>query len=259
MAELVDAAGLGPVGLRLLEVRVLSPASSRTLAPGPGVQDERPTCRSCLHEIPISAWRHCGRGRCSYRSRRVRRARARPRRRVDCPFFDYRVYYALVIVAVALTIGRAVASPLHRGAWVALAAAVSSYATAEFLWLFLYSSADSAPYPSIADAFYLGFYPASYVGLILLLRARLRSLTPGVWVDGVTAAFAVGAVGSAVVVGVVLQATVGTASVVATNIAYPLADVILLSLVVGGFALTRWRSPPARAGQGGDGGATRGG
>ena len=164
-------------------------------------------------------------------------------------FFDYRVYYALVIVAVALTIGRAVASPLHRGAWVALAAAVSSYATAEFLWLFLYSSADSAPYPSIADAFYLGFYPASYVGLILLLRARLRSLTPGVRVDGVTAAFAVGAVGSAVVVGVVLQATVGTASVVATNIAYPLADVILLSLVVGGFALTRWRSPPARTGR----------
>ena len=35
MAELVDAAGLGPVGLRLLEVRVLSPASSRTLAPVP--------------------------------------------------------------------------------------------------------------------------------------------------------------------------------------------------------------------------------
>jgi hypothetical protein len=30
-----------------------------------------------------------------------------------------------------------------------------------FLWLFLYSSSDNAPYPSIADVFYLGFYPAS--------------------------------------------------------------------------------------------------
>ncbi len=41
------------------------------------------------------------------------------------------------------------------------------------------------------------------------------------------------------------QATEGSASVVATNIAYPLADVIFLSLVVGGFALTGWR--PGRA------------
>ncbi len=92
-------------------------------------------------------------------------------------FFDYRLYYGLVVVAAALTIARAIASPRHRGAWIALAVAVSSYATAEFLWLYLYSGSDSAPYPSIADAFYLGFYPASYVGLILLLRARLRSLT----------------------------------------------------------------------------------
>ena len=156
-------------------------------------------------------------------------------------FFDYRLYYGLVVVAAALTIARAIASPRHRGAWIALAVAVSSYATAEFLWLYLYSGSDSAPYPSIADAFYLGFYPASYVGLILLLRARLRSLTPGVWVDGVTAALGIGAVGSAVVIGVVLDNTEGSASVVATNMAYPFGDVILLSLVVGGFALTRWR------------------
>ena len=160
-------------------------------------------------------------------------------------FFDYRLYYAIIVAAAALTIARAAVSPLHRGAWIALAAAVTSYATAEFLWLFLYSSSDSPPYPSIADAFYLGFYPASYVGLVLLLRARLRSLTPGVWVDGVTAALAVAAIGSAVLIAVVLGTTDGPPSVVATNMAYPLGDVILLSLVVGGFAVTRWH--PGRA------------
>ena len=160
-------------------------------------------------------------------------------------FFDYRLYYAIIVAAAGLTIARAVFSPLHRGAWIAIAAAVTSYATAEFIWLFLYSSSDNPPYPSIADAFYLGFYPASYVGLLLLLRARLRSLTPGVWVDGITAALAVAAIGSAVLIGVVLETTDGPASVVATNMAYPLGDVILLSLVVGGFALTRWH--PGRA------------
>ena len=160
-------------------------------------------------------------------------------------FFDYRLYYALVVVATVLTIARAIASPLRRGAWASLSVAISSYAVAEFLWLFRYSGSDSVPYPSIADAFYLGFYPASYVGLILLLRARLPALTPGVWVDGITAALAVAAVCSAVVVGVVLETTEGSASAIATNLAYPLGDVILLALVVGGFALTRWR--PGRA------------
>ena len=160
-------------------------------------------------------------------------------------FFDYRLYYAIIVAAAVLTIARAAVSPLHRGAWIAIAVAVTSYATAEFLWLFLYSSSDNAPYPSIADVFYLGFYPASYVGLVLLLRARLRSLTPGVWVDGITAAMAAAAIGSAVLIAVVLDTTDGPPSVVATNIAYPLGDVILLSLVVGGFALTRWH--PGRA------------
>ena len=60
-------------------------------------------------------------------------------------FFDYRLYYAIIVAAAALTIARAVLSPLHRGAWIALAAAVTSYATAEFIWLFLYSSSETRP------------------------------------------------------------------------------------------------------------------
>jgi len=43
----------------------------------------------------------------------------------------------------------------------------------------------------------------------------------------------------------VLDTTEGTAATVATNLAYPLGDVLLLALVIGAFALTRWR--PGRA------------
>ena len=124
-------------------------------------------------------------------------------------FFDYRLYYAIIVVAAGLTIARAVFSPLHRGAWIALAAAVSSYATAEFIWLFLYSSSRQPTLSLDRGRLLPGFYPASYIGLLLLLRARLRSLTPGVWVDGLTAALAVAAIGSAVLIGVVLESTDG--------------------------------------------------
>ena len=156
-------------------------------------------------------------------------------------FFDFRVYYVIVVAAALLTIARAVLVPLHRSAWIALAIAVTSFSAAEFIWLWLYSNDPNAPYPSIADGFYLGFYLASYVGLVLLFRSRVTSLTPGVWVDGVTAALAAAALGSAVVVQVVLDTLEGSLSVVATNLAYPVGDVILLSLVVGAFTLTRWR------------------
>ncbi|MGZ8717430.1 MAG: bifunctional diguanylate cyclase/phosphodiesterase, partial [Gaiellaceae bacterium] len=160
-------------------------------------------------------------------------------------FFEDRLYYVLVALAVALIVARAALVPLHRAAWVALAVGVTSFAAAEFVWQALYADVESAPYPSIADALYLGFYPASYAGLILLFRNRAKSLTPGVWVDGVTAALAMAAVGSAVVVETVLDTTDGSRSVVVTNLAYPLGDVLLLSLIVGAFSLTGWR--PGRA------------
>jgi hypothetical protein len=48
-------------------------------------------------------------------------------------------------------------------------------------------------------------------------------------------------VGSAILVDLVLENTDGSTSTVATNLAYPLGDVLLLSAVFGVFSLTRWR------------------
>jgi hypothetical protein len=63
VAELVDATGLGPVGLRLLEVRVLSPALPQSCRdvfgaglrlrrlPGPASLEEAP-----VERLPAPAW-----------------------------------------------------------------------------------------------------------------------------------------------------------------------------------------------------------
>ena len=61
------------------------------------------------------------------------------------------------------------------------------------------------------------------------------------WLDGVIASLAVAALGAAVVFDEVLKTTGGSTLVIATNLAYPLADVLLLALVVATFALTGWR------------------
>lgn len=160
-------------------------------------------------------------------------------------FFDYWVYYGIVVGAFALTALRAVLVPLHRTGWTAMAVALGSYAVAELIWLVVLSGQESPPYPSWADLFYLGFFPASYVGVVLLFRARIRGVGAALWIDGLTAVLAMGALGSAVLVDAVLESTEGPPSTVATNLAYPLGDVLLLSLVVGAFALTGWQ--PGRA------------
>jgi hypothetical protein len=91
----------------------------------------------------------------------------------------------------------------------------------------------------------LGFFPFAYVGFILLVRVRVPKLTPGVWLDGITAGLAVGALSAAVVLQAVLSSTSGNLAAVATNLAYPLGDALLLALIVGAFPLTSWQ--PGRA------------
>ena len=96
-------------------------------------------------------------------------------------------------------------------------------------------------YPSPADAGWLAFYPLLYAGLVLLVCRRARHVADTLWVDGITASVAGAAIGSAVLLEVVLRATEGTPSEVATNLAYPVGDVLLLSAVFGIFALSGWR------------------
>ena len=76
---------------------------------------------------------------------------------------------------------------------------------------------------------------------MLLLRSRMGGLGRGLWLDGVIGAFAIGSVGTAIVLPAVIDTLGGSPAAVATNLAYPLADLILVALVVWALAVTGWR------------------
>ncbi|MEY2442073.1 MAG: hypothetical protein QOJ46_1499, partial [bacterium] len=61
------------------------------------------------------------------------------------------------------------------------------------------------------------------------------------WVDGITAALAASSLSAAFALDEVLGIVGGSANEVATNLAYPITDLILIGLVVGAIALTGWR------------------
>jgi diguanylate cyclase (GGDEF)-like protein len=97
------------------------------------------------------------------------------------------------------------------------------------------------PSPSLADAFYVAFYPVTYTGLMLLLRSNVKRFSLASWLDGGVAGFGAAALCATFAFKDVLHHAGGSASGVALNLAYPVGDVLLLGLVVGGAAIVSGR------------------
>ncbi len=151
------------------------------------------------------------------------------------------VYNNVMIAAGAACLARGVVHKHERLAWLAMGAAVLSWGIGNTIWTFTVAGVPDAPYPSTADVFFLAVYPPAYVAVVLLLRSRLGDARPSLWVDGVIGSLAIGAVGSAVVFQAVLGSLGGSSAAIATNLAYPLADLTLIGMVVWALALTGWR------------------
>jgi diguanylate cyclase (GGDEF)-like protein len=151
--------------------------------------------------------------------------------------FNTWVYDGLMVLACIIAGSHAYLVAKERAAWTVITIAMACWTFGE-IW---YAIFKPETYPSLADLGYIAFYPLVYVGIVLLLRSRARTIGDTLWLDGATAALAAGAVGAAVIFELVTDVTAGSRSVVVTNLAYPLGDVLLLSAVFGVFSLTGWR------------------
>jgi two-component system cell cycle response regulator len=162
------------------------------------------------------------------------------------PAWAEHLYEALEVIAAACCLWRAVAHPKERKPWLVIGLGMVSFAAADLYYtIALQPLGDDIPYPSLADALYLALYPCCFVGLLLLARCRAGRLPWMLWVDGLIVALGFAAVASALVYGRVLDGTGGDPLTVATNLAYPMSDILLLGLVaglLGVFGLRGWRA-----------------
>jgi hypothetical protein len=117
-------------------------------------------------------------------------------------------------------------------AWLLAGTAVIAWGIGNTVWTFTVADMADPPFPSYADIGFLSVYPPAYAAILLLLRGRVGRLHTSLWLDGAIGALAVAAVGTAVVFQAVLKVTGGSPAAVATNLAYPLADLTLIALVV---------------------------
>jgi two-component system, cell cycle response regulator len=150
-------------------------------------------------------------------------------------------YDAVVLGAAAIVLWRAARIEAERKAWLWLGAGMLFWALGQTYYSVVLYYAEPAPFPSPSDLGFLAFYPASFVALVLLLRARVAHLEPLAWVDGLIGALAVAGVAAALIFPPVLEALGGSPLGVAVSLAYPCMDLVLLGLLSGAFAASRWR------------------
>lgn len=152
-------------------------------------------------------------------------------------------YEGLELLASFGILARALFVRAERSAWLFIGAGLLATTCGDIVYDFWFHG--NPPFPSPADVGYLAFYPLLYVGIVRLLRTRVSTFGASLWLDGLIAATAAGALGTSVLLEVVVRSTHGSPLVVGTNMAYPLGDVLLLALLVFVFSVTRWR--PGRA------------
>ncbi|MGY2004128.1 diguanylate cyclase domain-containing protein [Blastococcus sp. SYSU DS1024] len=134
------------------------------------------------------------------------------------------------LLAVAVCLGAARRVPAERFVWWAAGAAWICNLAGDLTHRLLLAGNPDPPFPSAADVFWLASYPALFATPLLMVHARLARPRPGTWLDGL-----VGALGATAVAVAVLDPSVGAPGMsdlgVAVNLAYPVADVLLLALV----------------------------
>jgi diguanylate cyclase (GGDEF)-like protein len=148
---------------------------------------------------------------------------------------------AFEIVASGLCIARGVARQAGRAAPLVLGFGLLSWAIGDFFLNVESIGGATPPTPSAADLFYLLFYPLAYIATVQLLQKALGRKARPNWLDGVVAGLGAAALCAAFAFGSIQTLTGGSALATATNLAYPIGDLLLLSLVIGGTVLLSGR------------------
>jgi two-component system, cell cycle response regulator len=160
-------------------------------------------------------------------------------------FIQEWVYDFVTLSAALLTLAAAAMRREGRIAWGLIGTGLLLWAAADIYWSAVLSQLDSAPFPAVTDAAYLGGYGFLLAGVIGLVRMRVRQLSKIMWTDVAIGSFCVAAIGSSLLMDFVLENTTGTTLEVAVAVGYPLLDLATLAVAAAAMALTGWR--PGRA------------
>ena len=152
---------------------------------------------------------------------------------------DNMLYPTLTVAAAVFVFLRAYAVRSERWPYLLIGAGMASYAAGDVVYAGL---VPAGRMPSLADVFYLAFYPLVYAGLVVLMRQRLRRVPTAFRLDALICGLTLGAVAAAVAAGPVAAALHDAPAAVFVGLAYPVGDLLLLALAAGMLPVLGWRA-----------------
>jgi diguanylate cyclase (GGDEF)-like protein len=156
-------------------------------------------------------------------------------------FFEHWSVDVVGLLVAGLVLARALTVDSERRLWLLLAAGIASYAGGNLYYSLALSGTAHVPRPAPSDALFLLFYPLAFATIVLLAGRQVRDVHARKCLDGAIAGLALGALATSFVLEPAIHVSHGTFSSVATNLAYPLADLVLIIFVLGAFVFTGWR------------------
>jgi two-component system, cell cycle response regulator len=160
---------------------------------------------------------------------------------VGGPVFGRWTHVVVMAVGALAVLARALTSREERLGWLLIGGALLAWTAGEAYFTSVLWDLASPPVPSPADAGYLLFPVLALGGIVALACARVRGADRLMMADAATAALAAGAVSAALVFGAVVGVVGGDQLALATNLAYPVGDLLLLATIVGIGGLQGWR------------------
>jgi diguanylate cyclase (GGDEF)-like protein len=147
--------------------------------------------------------------------------------------------FELVVTGMCLWKGRE--RRQGRGVPLTLGVALLCWTLGDFVLAWESLGGKNPPTPSGADVLYLLFYPLCYVATVMLLQRGLGRLARPNWLDGVVAGLGGAALCGAFAFHSIHHLVGGSSLGTAVNMAYPIGDLMLLLLAIGGTVLLSGR------------------
>jgi diguanylate cyclase (GGDEF)-like protein len=163
------------------------------------------------------------------------------------PHFSYSLLWngwmpdGFELVVSGLCIARGVVRQSGRAVALALGFGLLSWSLGDTTWTVQSVIGTSNATRLLGALFYIGFYPLAYVAIVIFMRGRLRGITAPSFLDGAIAALGAAAVCAAFAFQGSAYAVSNSALTKATNLAYPIGDLVLFGLVAGAATLLSGR------------------
>ncbi len=155
------------------------------------------------------------------------------------------VYDFVVLGAAAVVLARAVIRRDGRKAWLMIGGGLLLWGISDLYSTLVLAGQQHPPFPTVADLGYIAGYPLILFGMAFLVELRIRKMSLTAWIDVLIGVLCVATLGTTMLMEFVLDNVNGSSAEVGVTVAYPILDLMAVSVAVAALALTGWR--PGRA------------